>query len=155
MKSGGLLSTRKHFVKRISFDYWCLRLRLNPRFLVELRSLGNWMCWPAMSLIRCPSFLMLVSLWVWGYESDSSDQALQNQVCRRLVSRKSLSPERMEKNGGESQPQEEGQDPGRPSTLLRYYTCPLDQVITASGVGTGPGATSLLSVIATPVLWTR
>ena len=41
--------------------------------------------------------------------------------------RRSLSPEKSTKNGGESDPQDE--DELRPSNnLVRYYTCPLDQV---------------------------
>jgi hypothetical protein len=50
-----------------------------------------------------------------------------------FLCRKSLSPDRVERNGGESQPQEEYQELGRPSGLLRYYTCPLDQVRPALG----------------------
>jgi len=46
-----------------------------------------------------------------------------------LKYRRSLSPEKSTKNGGESDPQDE--DELRPSNnLVRYYTCPLDQVVT-------------------------
>merc|ERR1719334_1812409 len=46
-----------------------------------------------------------------------------------LKYRRSLSPEKSTKNGGKSDPQDE--DELRPSNnLVRYYTCPLDQVVT-------------------------
>jgi len=45
-----------------------------------------------------------------------------------LKYKKSLSPDKMDKNGGESEPQDE-EMPARTTSLSRYYTCPLDQVV--------------------------
>ena len=36
--------------------------------------------------------------------------------------------EKMVKNGGESDPQDEDETPVSSTNLVRYYTCPLDQV---------------------------
>jgi len=46
-----------------------------------------------------------------------------------LKYKKGLSPD-ANKNGGESDPQEEDGATSQPASLVRYYTCPLDQVVT-------------------------